>query len=155
MDDLSVAVVMEDTSALVQFIDTQPAASKGPMGCVGYCMSGQYAIGAAAYFPERILAAASIYGTHLVTEFQDSPHRLAQQVTARLYIGFAEEDIHVPAQVIDQIGQALRERNVDAEVEIFPGTHHGFAFPLRHTYHKIAAEQHWERLQSLCRRSLA
>lgn len=36
-----------------------------------------------------------------------------------------------------------------AEVEIYPGTQHGFAFPQRPMYHKAAAERHWERLFAL------
>jgi carboxymethylenebutenolidase len=34
-------------------------------------------------------------------------------------------------------------------VEIYPGTHHGFAFPQRPVYNKPAAERHWERLFTL------
>jgi carboxymethylenebutenolidase len=41
-----------------------------------------------------------------------------------------------------------------AEVEIYPGTHHGFAFPKRPAYHRDAAERHWERLLALYRRNL-
>ena len=40
------------------------------------------------------------------------------------------------------------------EVEIYPGTHHGFAFPKRPVYHRDAAERHWERLLALYRRNL-
>ena len=32
------------------------------VGSVGYCMSGRYAINAATHFPDRVKAAASIYG---------------------------------------------------------------------------------------------
>ena len=40
------------------------------------------------------------------------------------------------------------------EVEIYPGTHHGFAFPKRPVYHRDAAERHWERLLALYHRNL-
>jgi dienelactone hydrolase len=42
----------------------------------------------------------------------------------------------------------------NAEVEIYPGSHHGFAFPKRPVYHRDAAERHWERLLALYRRNL-
>jgi len=42
-----------------------------------------------------------------------------------------------------------------AEVEVYPGTHHGFAFPKRPVYHRDAAERHWERLLALYRRNLS
>ena len=40
------------------------------------------------------------------------------------------------------------------EIELYPGVHHGFAFPQRWCYHKPAAERHWERLIALYRRRL-
>src|SRR3981081_4025517 len=47
MRSLTIPLVMDDTRALLDFAASQPAASKGPIGTVGYCMSGQYAINAA------------------------------------------------------------------------------------------------------------
>jgi carboxymethylenebutenolidase len=40
------------------------------------------------------------------------------------------------------------------EIELYPGVHHGFAFPRRWCYDKPAAERHWERLIALYRRRL-
>jgi carboxymethylenebutenolidase len=37
---------------------------------------------------------------------------------------------------------------------LYPGVHHGFAFPQRWCYDKAAAERHWERLIALYRRRL-
>ena len=42
----------------------------------------------------------------------------------------------------------------DAEVEIYPGVEHGFAFPGRAAYNRDAAERHWERLFALLKRKL-
>ena len=53
------------------------------VGTVGYCMSGQYAINAATHFPDRVKAAASIYGMRLATDQPDSPHLAAQQDQGR------------------------------------------------------------------------
>src|SRR5581483_11539125 len=44
MGSLSIALVMADADALLDFADRDPAASKGKVGALGYCMSGQYAI---------------------------------------------------------------------------------------------------------------
>ena len=46
-------------------------------------------------------------------------------------------------------------KGANAEVEIYPDTHHGFAFPKRPVYHRDAAERHWERLLALYHRNLA
>ncbi|MGH6966105.1 MAG: dienelactone hydrolase family protein [Phenylobacterium sp.] len=42
-----------------------------------------------------------------------------------------------------------------AEVEIYPGVTHGFAFPKRAAYDKAAAETHWQRLNALFHRNHA
>lgn len=155
MDTLTIPRVMDDTEALLQYVDAQTAASNGPIGCVGYCMSGQYALNAAARWPDRVAAAASIYGVKLVTDAADSPHLVARKAKGDIYFGCAERDHYVPLDMIDALKQQLAADDVtNAEVEIYPGVDHGFAFPLRAVYNKPAAEQHWERLLSLYRRKL-
>jgi carboxymethylenebutenolidase len=124
------------------------------MGCVGYCMSGQYAIAAAARHPERVAAAASIYGTRLVTDQPDSPHLLAQNAKAEIYFGCAEHDDYAPPEMIAALGEALGASAATAVIEIYPGVHHGFAFPQRAAYDKTAAERHWDRLFALFARRL-
>ena len=47
---------------------------RGPIGVHGYCMSGPYALAAAARYPDRVAAAASFYGTWLVSDAVESPH---------------------------------------------------------------------------------
>ena len=124
------------------------------MGAVGYCMSGQFAINAAATFPDRLAAAASMYGTYLVTDKPDSPHLAARKSRAELYFGCAETDRWAPMELVENLKASLAADKIDAEVEIYPGVEHGFAFPQRPAYDKDAAERHWERLSALYRRRL-
>jgi len=149
MATIDIPRVMEDTEALIGFASRDDAASTGAMGCVGYCMSGQYAVSAAARHPERIRAAASFYGVSLVTDRPDSPHLAVHRTSARLYFGCAETDPYAPMQMIEALRSELDRRSAPAEVEIYPGTEHGFAFPQRAAYNKSAAERHWERLVAL------
>ena len=153
MASINIPLVMEDTRALLAYAAGQAAARKDLVGSVGYCMSGRYAINAATHFPDRVKAAASIYGTHLATDQPDSPHLAASKTRAELYFGCAETDIYAPREVIEKVKQAMQGAN--AEVEIYPGTHHGFAFPKRPVYDRDAAERHWERLLALYRRNLS
>jgi carboxymethylenebutenolidase len=153
MNSLSIPLVMEDTTALLAYADTQPAANAKIVGTVGYCMSGRYAVNAATHFPDRVKAAASIYGTHLVTEQSDSPHLAASKTKAELYFGCAETDVYAPQEIIDKLAASMK--GAKAEVEVYPDTHHGFAFPKRPVYHRDAAERHWERLLALYRRNLS
>jgi carboxymethylenebutenolidase len=155
MESLTIAKIMDDTDALLAFAVKEPAASKGKIGTVGYCMSGQFAINAAARHPDRVAAAASIYGVRLLTDKPDSPHVVAAKAKAELYFACAETDRWMPLDQIEPLKKALKEAGAAAEVEIYPGTEHGFAFPARPVYKKAAAERHWERLFALFKRQLA
>jgi carboxymethylenebutenolidase len=149
MGTINIPMVMQDIDALVAFAAEDRAASSGSMGCVGYCMSGLYAVNAAVRHPDRVRAAASIHGVRLVTDKPDSPHLAPQHTSARLYFGCAETDQHAPREMIDALRSEFLAKRANAEVEIYPGTQHGFAFPQRPAYNKPAAERHWERLFAL------
>jgi carboxymethylenebutenolidase len=153
MNSINIPLVMEDTRALLAYADSQPAARTDIVGTVGYCMSGRYAINAATHFPERVKAAASMYGTHLATDQPDSPHLAGAKTKAELYFGCAETDVYAPIEIIEKLQVSMKGAN--AEVEVYPGTHHGFAFPKRPVYHRDGAERHWERLLALYRRNLS
>jgi carboxymethylenebutenolidase len=153
MNSINIPLVMEDTKALLAYAATQSAANTKIVGTVGYCMSGRYAVNAATHFPDQVKAAASIYGTHLATDQSDSPHLAAGKTRAELYFACAETDIYAPAEIIEKVREGMKgSKN---EVEVYPGTHHGFAFPKRPVYHRDAAERHWERLLALYRRNLS
>jgi carboxymethylenebutenolidase len=152
MNSINIPLVMEDTKALLAYAATQSAANTDLVGTLGYCMSGRYAVNAATHFPQ-VKAAASVYGTHLATDQPDSPHLAASKTKAELYFACAETDIYAPAEIIEKVREGMKGSN--NEVEIYPGTHHGFAFPKRPVYQRDAAERHWERLLALYRRNLA
>jgi carboxymethylenebutenolidase len=155
MGSLTIPKIMDDTDALIAFAGADPAASPGPMGTVGYCMSGQYAINAAARHPGRVAAAASIYGVALVTDKADSPHLVAAKAPeTEFYVGCAEIDSYAPLEMVEQFREAMVLDDVDAEVELYPNVEHGFAFPGRPAFNKDAAERHWERLFALYARRL-
>jgi len=153
MNSLSIPLVMEDTKALLAYAEGDKAANTEIVGTVGYCMSGRYAINAATHFPERVRAAASIYGVQLATDQPDSPHLALQKTKAELYFACAETDVYAPPEIIEKVREGMNGST--NEVEIYPGTHHGFAFPKRPVYNRDAAERHWERLLALYRRNLS
>jgi len=117
-------------------------------------MSGPYALAPAARYPERIAAAASYYGTWLVSDADESPHRSLGWAKAELYIACAEHDNLAPLSMVEEFRVLFREADAGGEIELYPGVHHGFAFPQGWCYDKPAAERHWERLISLYRRRL-
>src|SRR5216684_2942904 len=158
-DRMTIPPVMEDVGAMLGFIDRQDAASRGPVGAHGYCMSGPYALSAAARYPDRVAAAASFYGTWLVSDAEESPHLSFARVAGgklggELYIACAEHDHLAPLPMVEALRARFREAGSSGEIELYPGVHHGFAFPERRVYDKPAAERHWERLIALYRRRL-
>ena len=82
---------------MIAFLDGQDKVKPGPLGCVGHCMSGPFAVAAAARFP-RMKAAASLYGVDMVTDAARLAAPLLDRVKGELYIGFAEIDPAVPSQ---------------------------------------------------------
>jgi len=153
MTSLDDALVLSDTEALFAHVDADPAADASRIGAMGYCMSGPYSFAVACTFPDRIKAAASIYGVRLFGE--GSPAHLAERVKGELYFGCAEFDDYAPKEMIDGLEAHLGAVGANARVEWYPGVHHGFGFPQRPAYDKPAAERHWERLFSLFARNLA
>jgi carboxymethylenebutenolidase len=151
---MTIPPVLRDVAALLAIVDRQEAARPGPVGCHGYCMSGPYALAAAARYPDRIAAAASFYGTWLVSEAEESPHRSLGNVQGELYMACAEHDALAPLPMVEELRGLFTQAGVAGEIELYPGVHHGFAFPQLWCYDKPAAERHWERLLALYRRRL-
>ncbi len=146
---MTIPPVMEDIGAMLAYVDQQDEVAKGPVGCHGYCMSGPYALAAAARYPDRVRAAASFYGTWLVNDVEESPHLSLGKVTGELYIACAEHDDLAPMPMVEALQSLFKQAGSPGEIEIYPGVHHGFAFPERWCYDQPAAERHWERLLAL------
>jgi carboxymethylenebutenolidase len=151
---MTIPPAMEDVGAMLAFLDRAGIARQGPVGVHGYCMSGPYALAAAVRYPGRIAAAASIYGTWLVSEAEESPHATLGRGRAELYICCAEHDDLAPLPMVAELRALFEASGAEGEIEIHPDVHHGFAFPGRWCFDKPAAERHWERLIALYRRRL-
>jgi len=156
---MTIPPAMADVAALLDFADRDEGVRKGAVGCHGYCMSGPYALAAAARYPARVAAAASFYGTWLVSGAVESPHlsfgRVASgKLGGELYIACAEHDHLAPLPMVEALRAHFAAAGSPGEIELYPGVHHGFAFPERWCYDKPAAERHWERLIALYRRRL-
>ena len=90
----------------------------------------------------------------MAVDTPDSPHKAFARVKGELYIACAETDIYAPPEMVALLEQTVAESDVNATIEWYPGTEHGFAFPQRSVYDKAAAEVHWRRLHSLFDRNL-
>ena len=98
--------------------------------------------------PDRVAAAGSFHGGGLVTDDATSPHLLADQMKATVYVAGAENDGGFTADNAETLDKALTAAGVTHTVEFYPAAH-GFAVPDNPPYDKEAAERHWIALQEL------
>jgi carboxymethylenebutenolidase len=124
------------------------------MGGIGYCMGGRHVLCAAASFPERFAACASLHGTALRSDQADSPHRLADRVRGSVYCGFGEKDLHTPPRLVNAIANAFSHPRVHYDCLVHPQAEHGYALPDRDVFDKQAANRDWERIFAMFRRRL-
>jgi len=153
----------KDAIAYVGFLDAQKEVNKSKkIGTQGYCMGGPLIMKTAATVPNRIGAAASFHGGGLVTANPDSPHLLAPKIKARMYIGIATSDDMTQPDAKDKLKEAFAAAKVNATVEVYPGTQHGWCMkdmpnqangmPI---YNQADAEKAWGKLLALYKAALA
>ena len=150
---LTNAMIMRDTAGILDYLQAQDSASE-KVGTIGYCMSGQFVLSAAGTFPDRIKATASLYGTRMVTDKDDSPHKLIPQIAGEFYMGFAAHDPFVEDFVIPTLDEDMRSADINFTLKTFPDTEHGFCFPQRPGYVESAAEQVWQDVFAMYGRQL-
>ena len=154
MSRLGNKAVARDVGALLAHAREDPAADASTVGLVGYCMSGPFAMWAAAEHADVVHAAASFYGVRLHVDAADSPHTRLGEIRGELYVGAAEHDDYVPLDMIDRFEAAMQDSGVAGRVERYWGTHHGFAFDDRPAYDRRADDRHWAAMLDLFERNL-
>ena len=154
MSNIGNRAVARDVGALLAHARLDDAADASTVGCVGYCMSGPFAMWAAAEHADVVRAAASFYGVRLHVDADDSPHGRLDDVAGELYVGAAEHDDYVPLDMIDRFEAAMQDADVAGRVERYWGTHHGFAFDDRPAYDRRADDRHWAAMLDLFERNL-
>jgi carboxymethylenebutenolidase len=143
-----------DAAAYVDALAAQGSPKPGPMGVVGLCFSGAFALRTAAIRPDRIAAAASFHGGRLFTDAPNSPHLVLPRVKARLYFGHAVEDRSMPAEAIEKLNHALEAWGGEYESEVYEGAHHGWTVPDNPSYNLPQAERAFAKLTGLFARTL-
>lgn len=110
---------------------------------------------AAAAYPDRILAFASIHGGKLVTNAPDSPHLTLAKLKAEAYFGWADRDENAEKEHFELYKTELTRHNIPHHIDFMEGALHGYFFPQRPThYNAEAAEQSWNAVLELFARQL-
>jgi carboxymethylenebutenolidase len=140
--------ITDDANALFDYLAARPEVSGERFGVCGYCMGGRISVTLAGRAPERVAAAASFHGGGLVTDTPDSPHLLADQMNATVYVGGAENDASFTPDQAEQLEKALTAAGVQHTIEWYSAGH-GFAVPDNGPYDDAAAERHWEAMTEI------
>jgi len=153
---LSPETCVTDGRALVKYLDAQPSVDAERMiGTTGYCMTGSYTMRLAAAIPDRIGAGGSFHGGGLATDKDDSPHLLASQMKAGFLIAIAANDDERNPEEKVRLREAFDEAGVEAEIEVYENTRHGWCPPDSAVHDEVQAERAWSRLLALFERRLA
>ena len=148
-DGLTAPMIIADAGAFLDFLARRPEVSGPAVGTTGYCMGGRESLLAAGHYPDRVVAAASFHGGNLaVTDDPTSPHLLADQLRATVYVAVAADDEHFPPAQQERLALSLTAARVAHTLETYPAAH-GFAVPDMPTYDVAATERHWAALAHL------
>src|SRR5699024_10432782 len=144
-----------DFDALLSAIDTEPEFAAGPVGVVGYCMTGAFALRIAARHPDRIAAAAGFHSARLaVADDANSPLHVVDSIRGRVYLGHADNDTLMPPADIARLDAALAAAGVHFTTELYRGAAHGYTARDAPVYNAAADALHYKRLFTLFEETL-
>src|SRR5262249_21912868 len=98
-----------DTKAFLHFLDAEGDLAGPKLAVCGYCVGGGLALTAAARYPERFAAAAIFHGGSLATDADDSPHKLARGIKAKVLVAGADKDKSFPPEQAALLASALKD----------------------------------------------
>jgi carboxymethylenebutenolidase len=147
-------MVIDDTGAILKFLDYTAEVRRGGVGAIGFCMGGRYLMCAAGTHPQRLIASASLHGTTLISERDDSPHRLAAQLRGEFYCGFAEHDSHAPLPMVRELDELLKLCSVRYDFTVHAGAEHSYSLPDRDVYDKLTTARDWEQIFAMFQRQI-
>jgi len=139
----------EDTRAILDYIDSRSDVDSSLIGTTGYCLGGAVSMTVAGTYPDRIKAAASFHAGGLVTDEPTSPHILAPNIRARVYVAGADHDANYTSENAEVFDAVLSEAGVRHRCEIYPDARHGFTMTDFPVYNEEAATRHWDELFGL------
>jgi carboxymethylenebutenolidase len=143
--------VASDGAAYLQELSDH---ADGPVGITGYCMGTRLGLVIAAAHPDRVAALAGFHGGGLVTDDENSPHRLAGDLRAEVYLGYADNDGSATPEQIAALDEALDAAGVKHRSEVYTGAAHGYTMSDTPVYDAEATERHYAALFDLLERTL-
>lgn len=140
-------IMAADAVAFFDYLSSRPEVSGESFGTTGYCMGGRTSLVVAGRVPERVAAAMSFHGGGLASDDSGSPHLLADQIEAAVYVGAARNDRSFTTENGETLEKALTAAGVEHTIEWYPAEH-GFAVPDNGPYDEASAARHWDAMES-------
>jgi carboxymethylenebutenolidase len=145
-------MVDADLEPLLAFLDGDPVAADGPMGCIGFCIGARSVLRTMAWHNDRFKAGVGFHPSYTVTDEDDSPHLAVPDLDGSIYLGYGSADEMQPAsqqQPLIDIVEAM----ANGEVEVHDGADHGYSVPgSRH--HQEASDRSYEKAKAVFAREL-
>jgi len=152
MEELTPERIAADGGA---YLDELAKHAEEPFAITGYCMGVRVGLRVAAAYPDRVAALAGFHGGGLVTDDPGSPHTVAPELRAELYLGHADNDGSNSPEQIAALDQALDDAGVTHTTEVYSGAAHGYTMSDTPVYDEQAAERHFDALFALLDRTVA
>ena len=149
MNSLTIPLVMDDTDAILRYIDGDKAASKGAMGTVGYCMSGQYAIALRCVIP------IASWRRHRSTARGSSPTRPTAPISPRRrprpssISAAPRHDTYAPMEMVEKLEEAAQDRRCQSRGRNLSGRPPRLRIPAARGLRQASRRAALERLLSL------
>ena len=140
-------VMATDAGAFFDYLQARSEVRGTAFGTTGYCMGGRTSLVVAGRVPDRVAAAMSFHGGGLASDDPTSPHLLADQMRAAVYVGGAENDASFTPEAAETLDKALTAAGVEHSIEWYAAAH-GFAVPDNGPYDPDAAQRHWNAMES-------
>lgn len=149
---LSPETHMTDARAFVSWLDEQDSvAGDRQMGTTGYCMGGPMVMHTAYARADRIGAGATFHGGGLA----NGPEQYIPEMDADFLIAIAANDDERAPNDKTVLREAFDAAGLNAEIEVYAGTQHGWCPPDSRVYNEEQAERAWSRLLALFESALA
>lgn len=153
-EKLTPEAVSTDARTAVEWLRSRgPVDRNRQVAVQGYCMTGSFALYAAAAYPEHVRAAASFHGGGLVGPDADSPNQTFSKGRANYLIAIAQNDDARTPTDREQLIADAKAAGRTATIQVFLADH-GWCVPDSPAYDEVQANHAWALMLDLYKHSL-
>ncbi|MFT3862488.1 dienelactone hydrolase family protein [Micropruina sp.] len=154
MGHLTTELAERDFSAYLDALRAVPGVRPGPIGTVGFCMGGRYAVRLSGALPDDVAACAALHTASLVGDEDDSPHLALATARAQYLFANADNDAMMTPDNVKSLDQALQSAGLSGTNVIVPNAAHGYTMSDTAAWNADATEWAFGQLRDLFARTL-